>query len=184
MATFIVTIFKSTSLKPPQLTTTQEIPVIEPRLLIKFDLPIFFPSKQSKQSRKQSEPLQPKPGKFQSSFSLPTPGSSRSNLSTSDFQAYVKANDAAMRNMQTQGQNMQNHLTNITDMLSKIVTSNTAFTSGTLPSNTVTNLKEDLKGITTRSGIAYKGPTIPTTSSPKLVEREIEVIKDMMPPTN
>nr|GFA30274.1 reverse transcriptase domain-containing protein [Tanacetum cinerariifolium] len=47
--------------------------------------------------------------------------------------------------------------------------------SGTLPSNTITNPKEDLKGITTRSGIAYKGPTIPTTSSPpKVVERKIE----------
>nr|GEU59780.1 DNA-directed DNA polymerase [Tanacetum cinerariifolium] len=50
---------------------------------------------------------------------------------------------------------------------------------GTLPSNTITNPKEDLKGITTQSGIAYKGPTIPTTSSPpKVVERETEVTKD------
>ncbi|GKB82593.1 reverse transcriptase domain-containing protein [Tanacetum coccineum] len=81
-------------------------------------------------------------------------------VSKEDFQAYVKANDAVMRNMQTQGQNMQNQLTNLTDMLSKFVTSNTASTSGTLPSNTVTNPKEDLKGITTRSGVAYKGPTI------------------------
>ncbi|GKF00066.1 hypothetical protein Tco_0023416 [Tanacetum coccineum] len=81
-------------------------------------------------------------------------------VSKKDFQAYVKANDAVMRNMQTQGQNMQNQLTNLTDMLSKFVTSNTASTSGTLPSNTVTNPKEDLKGITTRSGVAYKGPTI------------------------
>nr|GEZ24566.1 reverse transcriptase domain-containing protein [Tanacetum cinerariifolium] len=64
---------------------------------------------------------------------------------------------------------------------------NTASTSGsrTLPSNTITNPKEDLKGITTRSGIAYQGPTIPTTSSPpKVVERESEVTKDTMPPTN
>ncbi|GJX79731.1 reverse transcriptase domain-containing protein [Tanacetum coccineum] len=101
-----------------------------------------------------------------------------------DFQAYVKANDAVMRNMQTQGQNMQNQLTNITDMLSKFFTSNTASTLGTLPSNTVTNPNEDLKCITTRSGVAYKGPTIPTTSSLKVVEREIEVTKDTMPPTN
>nr|GFA10436.1 reverse transcriptase domain-containing protein [Tanacetum cinerariifolium] len=36
--------------------------------------------------------------------------------------------------------------------------------SGTLPGNTVTNPKEDLKGITTRSGVAYKGLTIPTSS--------------------
>ncbi|GKA84017.1 hypothetical protein Tco_0805612 [Tanacetum coccineum] len=58
-------------------------------------------------------------------------------------------------------------MTNLTDMLSKFVNSNTASTScsGTLPSNTITNPKVDLKGITTRSGVAYQGPTIPTTSS-------------------
>nr|GEY82629.1 DNA-directed DNA polymerase [Tanacetum cinerariifolium] len=36
--------------------------------------------------------------------------------------------------------------------------------SGTPPSNTITNPKEDLKGITTRSGVAYQGPPIPTQS--------------------
>ncbi|GKA72152.1 reverse transcriptase domain-containing protein, partial [Tanacetum coccineum] len=57
---------------------------------------------------------------------------------------------------------------------------------GTLPSNTITNPKVDLKGITTRSGVAYQGPTIPTTSfsPPKVVERELEVTKDTVPPTN
>ncbi|GJR83527.1 reverse transcriptase domain-containing protein [Tanacetum coccineum] len=56
--------------------------------------------------------------------------------------------------------------------------------SGTLPSNTITNPKVDLKGITTRSGVAYQGPTITTTSSPpKVVERETEVTKDTMLPT-
>ncbi|GJZ17548.1 hypothetical protein Tco_0553671 [Tanacetum coccineum] len=79
-------------------------------------------------------------------------------------------------------------MTNLTDMLSKFVNSNTASTSGSgsLPSNTITNPKVDLKGITTRSGVAYQGPTIPTTSSslPKVVERETEVTKDTVPPTN
>nr|GEX49078.1 DNA helicase [Tanacetum cinerariifolium] len=57
--------------------------------------------------------------------------------------------------------------------------------SGTLPSNTITNPKEDLKGVTTRSGIAYKGTMIPTTPSPtKVVERETEVTTDTVPPTN
>ncbi|GKC24172.1 hypothetical protein Tco_1026322, partial [Tanacetum coccineum] len=58
--------------------------------------------------------------------------------------------------------------------------------SGTLPSNTVTNPREDLKGITTCSSVAYDGPTIPTTtsSSPKVVERETEVTKDTVLPTN
>nr|GEY17814.1 hypothetical protein [Tanacetum cinerariifolium] len=55
----------------------------------------------------------------------------------------------------------------------------------TTTDNTITNPKEDLKGITTRSGIAYKGPTIPTTSSPpKVVEHEIDVTKGMVSPTN
>nr|GEZ66277.1 reverse transcriptase domain-containing protein [Tanacetum cinerariifolium] len=78
-----------------------------------------------------------------------------------DFENYVKANDAIMRNMQNQGQNVQNQLANLTDMLSKFMSSNTASSSGSggLPSNTVTNPKEDLKGITTRSGVAYQGPT-------------------------
>ncbi|GJT13684.1 hypothetical protein Tco_0860726 [Tanacetum coccineum] len=40
------------------------------------------------------------------------------------------------------------------------------------------------QGITTRSGVAYKGPTIHTTSSSKVVEREPDVTKDTMPPTN
>ncbi|GJR33214.1 reverse transcriptase domain-containing protein [Tanacetum coccineum] len=54
--------------------------------------------------------------------------------------------------------------------------------AGSLPSNTVTNPKEDLKGITTRSGIAYQGPTIPT-SSPKVVERrtELSILPSVVP---
>ncbi|GJW14087.1 reverse transcriptase domain-containing protein [Tanacetum coccineum] len=80
-------------------------------------------------------------------FSLGLSSSAPQNQGVSKevFPCYVKANDAVMRNMQTQGQNMQNQLTNLTDMLSKFVASNTASTSGTLPSNTVTNPKEDLK---------------------------------------
>ncbi|GKA91008.1 reverse transcriptase domain-containing protein [Tanacetum coccineum] len=64
---------------------------------------------------------------------------------------------------------------------------NTASTSGsgTLPGNTITNPKEDLKGITTRSGVAYQGPAIPSTSSspPKVMNRDTEVTKDTMLPT-
>nr|GFB61866.1 reverse transcriptase domain-containing protein [Tanacetum cinerariifolium] len=64
------------------------------------------------------------------------------------------------------------------NMFGQFMKMNTASSSGsgTLSSNTVTNMKEDFKGITTRSEIAYKGPTIPTTSSlPKVVERETEL---------
>nr|GEV27504.1 reverse transcriptase domain-containing protein [Tanacetum cinerariifolium] len=83
-------------------------------------------------------------------------------VSKEDFLAYVKANDAVMRNMQTQGQNMQNQLTNLTDLMTKFVNANTASTSnsGTLLSNTITNPRSDLKAITTRSGVSYDGPQI------------------------
>nr|GEZ16301.1 reverse transcriptase domain-containing protein [Tanacetum cinerariifolium] len=50
--------------------------------------------------------------------------------------------------------------------------------SGTLPGNTITNPKEDLKGITTQSGVAYQGPTIPTPS--KVVKQGTEVTKDQV----
>nr|GEX01987.1 reverse transcriptase domain-containing protein [Tanacetum cinerariifolium] len=69
------------------------------------------------------------------------------SVSKTDFESYVKANDAVLRNMQNQGQNLQIQMANLTDMLSKFVSSNTASSSGsgTLPSNTITNPKEDLK---------------------------------------
>nr|GEW18509.1 reverse transcriptase domain-containing protein [Tanacetum cinerariifolium] len=50
--------------------------------------------------------------------------------------------------------------------------------SGTLPGNTITNSKEDLKGITTRSGVAYQGPTTPTPS--KVIKQGTEVTKDQV----
>nr|GEY47542.1 reverse transcriptase domain-containing protein [Tanacetum cinerariifolium] len=50
--------------------------------------------------------------------------------------------------------------------------------SGTLPDNNITNPKEDLKGITTRSGVAYQGPTIPNPS--KVVNKGTEVTKDQV----
>ncbi|GJZ28631.1 hypothetical protein Tco_0573278 [Tanacetum coccineum] len=94
-------------------------------------------------------------------------------VSKTDFESYVNANDAVM-------QNMQNQMTNITDLLTKIVNSNQASTSnsGSLPSNTIANPKGELKAITTRSGVSYDGPQIP----PPVVEVETEVTKDTVLP--
>ncbi|GJZ18739.1 hypothetical protein Tco_0555329 [Tanacetum coccineum] len=56
---------------------------------------------------------------------------------------------------------------------------NQASTSGTLPSNTIPNLKGEMKAITTRSGVAYEGPSIPTNPSPKkVVKRETKETTD------
>nr|GEW95373.1 reverse transcriptase domain-containing protein [Tanacetum cinerariifolium] len=80
------------------------------------------------------------------------------------------------------------HQPSIPQPFGQFMKMNTASSSGSgaLPSNIITNPKEDLKGITTQSGTAYQGPTIPTTSSslPKVVERETDVTKDTVPPTN
>nr|GFB19240.1 reverse transcriptase domain-containing protein [Tanacetum cinerariifolium] len=105
-----------------------------------------------------------------------------------------KANDAVLRNIQSQGQStqtqcqniqnqyqmVQNQLANLMNMMSKFMSSNMASSLGsaTLPGNTVTNPKEDLKGITTRSDVAYKGPTIPAPS--KVVKKGTEVTKDQV----
>ncbi|GJZ68935.1 reverse transcriptase domain-containing protein [Tanacetum coccineum] len=108
-------------------------------------------------------------------------------VTNAEFSNYMKANDAILKNMQTNMTTLANSTNDLKNMLGQFMKMNTASTSGsgTLPSNTITNPREDLKGITTRSGVAYKGPTIPTTSSsPKVVERETEVTKDTVPPTN
>nr|GEW39765.1 DNA-directed DNA polymerase [Tanacetum cinerariifolium] len=82
-------------------------------------------------------------------------------VTTNEFTNFMKANDAILKNMQT---NMTS-LTNSNLELKKC--------------------SEDLKGITTRSGTAYPGPTIPTTSSSfPVVEHETEATKDTVHPTN
>nr|GFB72425.1 reverse transcriptase domain-containing protein [Tanacetum cinerariifolium] len=77
---------------------------------------------------------------------------------------------------------MQNHLTNLTDLIMKFVNYNATSTSrsGTLLSNTIANPKSDLKAITTRSGVSYYGPQIP----PSMVENEPEATKETMNPNN
>ncbi|GJW95210.1 hypothetical protein Tco_0174882 [Tanacetum coccineum] len=78
-------------------------------------------------------------------------------------------------------------MTNLTDMLTKFMNTNTASTSGSgsLPSNTVANPRSDLKAITTRSGVSYDGPQVPPppSSLPKVVEHEPEVTKDTVQPS-
>nr|GFA37674.1 reverse transcriptase domain-containing protein [Tanacetum cinerariifolium] len=109
-------------------------------------------------------------------------------VTTTEFTNYMKENDAILKNMQTNMTSLTNYNLELKNMFGQFMKMNTASSSGsrTLPSNTITNPKEDLKGITTRSGTAYQRPTIPTTSSslPQVVERETEVTKDTMPPTN
>ncbi|GJU05361.1 reverse transcriptase domain-containing protein [Tanacetum coccineum] len=184
MTMFIMTILKLTFLKPLWLISIKEIPVPD----LQCQGPIYQP--QVNQPPAYQAPV----------YQAPAPQTQ--GVSKTDFDSYVKANDAVMRNMQNQnqvlqnqGQNLQTQLNNLAtsnqrleSMLGNFIKMNTASTSGsgTLPGNTITNPKEDLKGITTRSGVAYQGPTIPSTSSSplKVMNRDTEVTKDTMLPTN
>nr|GEY37059.1 reverse transcriptase domain-containing protein [Tanacetum cinerariifolium] len=109
-------------------------------------------------------------------------------VTTTKFTNYMKANDAIVKNMQTNMTSLTNSNFELKNMFGQLMKMNTASSLGlgTLPSNTITKPKEDSKGITPRSGTAYQGPTIPTTSSslPKVVEHETEVTKDTLPPNN
>nr|GEV71095.1 reverse transcriptase domain-containing protein [Tanacetum cinerariifolium] len=109
-------------------------------------------------------------------------------VTTNEFTNFMKANDDIFKNMQTNMTSLKNSYLELKNVVGQFMKINTASFSGlgTLPWNIITNPKEDLKGITTRSGTAYQGPTIPTTSSslPKVVERKTEVTKDTVHPTN
>ncbi|GJY80872.1 reverse transcriptase domain-containing protein [Tanacetum coccineum] len=120
---------------------------------------------------------------------------------SNEFSSYKRTNDQMMRNMQNQINSLKGEVkneiqntmktqqavlmnqqnvfqTNLQNLLSGFF-QNQASTSGTLPSNTIPNPKCEMKAITTRSGVAYEGPSIPTNPSPKkVVERETEETTD------
>ncbi|GJV85950.1 reverse transcriptase domain-containing protein [Tanacetum coccineum] len=98
-----------------------------------------------------------------------------------DFESYVKANDAILKNVQNQNQGLQNQMANVTSLLTSLCTkfddlgnTNQPSSSSSLPSNTIPNPRNEAKAITTRSGVSYDGPPIP----PPVVEKESEVTKD------
>ncbi|GJU02958.1 reverse transcriptase domain-containing protein [Tanacetum coccineum] len=123
---------------------------------------------------------------------------------SNELKNYMKSNEAMLRAMQTQMTNMKMELRNefkstidartnkienqnnqIMNILTNMQNQNSSG-SGSLPSNTVANPRGDVKAITTRSGVAYDGPTIPLTPSPlpKEVERETEATKDKVQNTS
>ncbi|GKC21702.1 hypothetical protein Tco_1023852 [Tanacetum coccineum] len=99
-------------------------------------------------------------------------------VSKMDFDNYVKANDAILKNVQNQGQNLQNKMANVTSLLTSLCNNfnNSASTlkSGTLPSQTVTNPREHVNDITTRSGKTLEGPSTPVASEVSTPQKEPE----------
>nr|GEV11893.1 hypothetical protein [Tanacetum cinerariifolium] len=97
----------------------------------------------------------------------------------SELEKVKRMNEANMKAMKTQINNMKNELRNemknsiqasmsnqtnkLKNMMASFFQMNTASTSrsGSLPSKTIANLKGELKAITTRSGIVLDGPFVP-----------------------
>ncbi|GKB52585.1 reverse transcriptase domain-containing protein [Tanacetum coccineum] len=100
-----------------------------------------------------------------------------------DFENYVKANDAVLKNVQNQGQNLQNQMANVTSLLTNLCNNfnNSASTSnsGTLPSQTVTNSHEHVNAITTRSGKTLEGPSTPIAPEVSTPQKEPEQNPEM-----
>nr|GEV05991.1 hypothetical protein [Tanacetum cinerariifolium] len=99
---------------------------------------------------------------------------------TVDFQAYMKANDAVVRNMQTQMTSLTSSNIELKNMFGQFIKMNTASSSGmgSLPSNTVPIPREDLNAITTRSGVTLSGPSVspppPSKEMPKVTKDTVQ----------
>nr|GEY28996.1 reverse transcriptase domain-containing protein [Tanacetum cinerariifolium] len=120
-------------------------------------------------------------------FTAPIKAVKENTVTTNKFEAYTKANDANMNNLQIKFDNFQKNQQDFQkkfeqkqdDFQNKMMNFmqnlyNKASSSSSLPSNTIPNPKREAKAITTRSGISYKGPPIP----PPGVEKEPEATKD------
>nr|GEV99968.1 hypothetical protein [Tanacetum cinerariifolium] len=113
---------------------------------------------------------------------------SNQNFHLNELEKIKRMNDVSLKAMQNQIDMVKNELKNemktsiqtslsnqtneIKNMMASLLQMNTASTlgSGTLPGNTITNPKGELKAITTRSGLVTKGPTI--HNPPKFVNPE------------
>nr|GEU32909.1 reverse transcriptase domain-containing protein [Tanacetum cinerariifolium] len=103
-----------------------------------------------------------------------------------ELSSYMKSNEIMIKSMQNQinvlrgdfnkqEENLRRNLNNDMRSILGSFFQNQASTSGTLPSNIVPNPKGEMKVVTTRSGLAYEGPSIPTNSPlEKVVKRDTE----------
>nr|GEY00058.1 reverse transcriptase domain-containing protein [Tanacetum cinerariifolium] len=107
-----------------------------------------------------------------------------------ELSSYMKSNEIMIKSMQNQinvlrgdfnkqEENLRSNLNNDMRSILGSFFQNQASTSGTLSSNNVPNPKGEMKPVTTRSGLAYEGPLIPTNSPlEKVVERDTKETTD------
>ncbi|GJV33102.1 reverse transcriptase domain-containing protein [Tanacetum coccineum] len=99
---------------------------------------------------------------------------------------HMKMTDARMQQMQEynnlQLQQLKNHNTNIANKMDQMQKVLMERPQGVLPSNTVPNPREDLKAITTWSGVTLAGPSVhpPPFSSSKEMDQDPKTITDQV----
>ncbi|GKA31799.1 hypothetical protein Tco_0718166 [Tanacetum coccineum] len=116
---------------------------------------------------------------FNQNANYQAPIQQNQSVPLNELEKFKKTNEANMKAMQTQINNVKNKLRNemqssiqasmlnqtneLKNMMASFFQMNTASTSGSgsLPSNTVANPKGELKAITTRSGLVLDRPSIP-----------------------
>ncbi|GJX45674.1 reverse transcriptase domain-containing protein [Tanacetum coccineum] len=144
-----------------------------------------FNSNQNRQGAVyQAPPYQPPTNQPLVNQAFP-PVSQIQGVSKTDFESYSKANDANMNNVQMKldnfqrnqndfqrsyndSQKKQDDFQNMMLSFMQNYRTNTASSSnsGTLPSQTITNPREHVNAITTRSGKTLEGPSTPLVPTP------------------
>ncbi|GJZ71162.1 reverse transcriptase domain-containing protein [Tanacetum coccineum] len=136
---------------------------------------------------------------FNQNITYQAPTQQNQVVPLSEFEKIKKTNEANMKAMQNQINNVKNELRNeiktsiqasmpnqtneLKNMMASFFQMNTASTLGTgsLPSNTIANPKGELKAITTGSGLVIDGPTVPMPHpfiNPEEDERVEEILTD------
>ncbi|GJS63730.1 reverse transcriptase domain-containing protein [Tanacetum coccineum] len=137
------------------------------------------PNRQNDQNRFSQPQGYNRGNKFNKNAIYQAPIQQNQSVPLSELEKFKKTNEANMKAMQNQINNVKNELRNemqnsiqtsmsnqtneLKNMMASFFQMNTASTSGTgsLPSNIVANPKGELKAITTRSGLVLDGPSIP-----------------------
>nr|GEU83701.1 hypothetical protein [Tanacetum cinerariifolium] len=123
-------------------------------------------------------------------------------VTNSKFEAYTNANDANMNNLQIKFDNFQKNQLDFQkkfeqkqdDFQNQMMNfmqnlyNNKPSSSSSLSRNTIPNPKGEAKAITTRSGVSYKGPSIPppgVEQEPTEATKDTELpsIEDIQPPS-
>nr|GEW19347.1 hypothetical protein [Tanacetum cinerariifolium] len=159
----------------------------------------FNPNHNQNRQNNQGAVYQNPPQQASTYQALPYQNNSVTN---NKFEAYTNANDANINNLQIKFDNFQKNQQDFQKKLEQKqddfqnqmmnfmqnLYNNKASSSSSLPNNTIPNPRNEAKAITTRSGVSYNGPPIPSPVVEKepteaTKDTELPSTKDIQPPS-